>query len=44
VDAAEWAGEKQFGCDLDGLPMELRMRLRASQPQNVQNAIRVTNR
>jgi hypothetical protein len=44
VDAAEWAGEKQFGCDLDGLPMDLRMRLRASLPQNVQNAIRVTNR
>jgi hypothetical protein len=44
IDAAEWIVQKQFGCDLEGLPLELRMRLVASLPENVQAAIKITSR
>jgi hypothetical protein len=44
MDAAEWVVQKQFGCRMEELPEELRLRLLASLPDNVQNALRVANR
>ncbi|KIW02393.1 uncharacterized protein PV09_06213 [Verruconis gallopava] len=44
VDIADWAVDKQFGCHIEDLPLELRSRFMASLPEKLQKAIRTTNR